>query len=364
MKHYDYIIVGQGLAGTILALSLQKKEHSFLVIDNNHQSSSSFIAAGVTHPMSFKRTILSWKGNFLFPYAKRYYRDIEKNYGKEFYEPNPLFRLISSIEEQNNWAANSADYPMKEILEEPDDKELNKLSKFPIKASYGYGKISMAGRLNLTEFLSFFKKEFEKEESYFQDEFDFNQLTVKENNVEYKGFSAKKIIFCEGFKYIQNPYFSYLPNNLTKGEILIIKSDNIPQTFLSKGIFIYPLSEDVFVVGATYRWKDNTLSTTEDAKNELIEKLELMGNFDYEIIDQKVGIRPTIPDRRPLVGIHPIEKTIAIFNGMGSKGVLFAPYLADNFVGYLDGENDLEKEVDIIRFSKKHLQKYTDKIKV
>lgn len=364
MKHYDYIIVGQGLAGTILALSLQKKKHSVLIIDDNHKSSSSYIAAGVTHPMSFKRTILSWKGDFLFPYAKRFYRDIEKKYGTEFYESSSLIRVISSIEEQNNWAANSADSPMKEILQEPDDNELQGLSNFPMEAPYGYGKVTMAGRLNLPEFLSFFKEEFKKSGSYFQDNFDYNSLKMRENGVEYKGYVAQKIIFCEGFRYIGNPYFSYLPNNLTKGEILIIKSDNIPQNFISKGIFTYPLSEDVFVVGATYRWKDHSLTTTEDAKNELIEKLESIGGFAYEIIDQKVGIRPTIPDRRPLVGLHPIENRVAIFNGMGSKGVLFAPYLADNFVGYLDGENDLEKEGDISRFSKKHLHKYSDKTKI
>ena len=32
-----------------------------------------------------------------------------------------------------------------------------------------------------------------------------------ETGIEYKGIEAENIIFCEGFKINQNPYFNYVP---------------------------------------------------------------------------------------------------------------------------------------------------------
>lgn len=359
MQEVDFIIVGQGLAGTMLGISLRKRGVSFVIIDDNHSTSCSIIAAGVTHPMSFKRTILSWKGDSLFPYAKQYYSQVENEFDVEFYEDKPLFRLIASVEEQNNWAANSADEPLKSILSEPNQDEFKSLNNFNFNAENGFGKVGYAGRLNLERFLNYFKNIFSKEDSLKNSAFNFSELQLQEDKVVYQGISAKKIIFCEGFRYKDNPYFSYLPQNLTKGEILHIKSSHFPNEFISKGIFTYPLGEDEYVVGATYRWHDYSLDKTDDAKSELIDKLNAIGEFDYEIIDHRVGVRPTVPDRRPLIGLHPQNDKVAIFNGMGSKGVLFAPYLADKFVSFLIEGTEIDREVNISRFSKKHLQKCT-----
>lgn len=188
-----------------------------------------------------------------------------------------------------------------------------------------------------------------------EEKFDFSQLSVSENNISYKDLKVKKIIFCEGFKAIENPYFPKLPFKLTKGEILTIKllGDKIIPTekVVNKGVFILPLGNNTYKVGATYEWAELNEEATEKGKSELIEKLQKVIKTPFEIIDHQAGIRPTVNDRRPLLGFHSQHPQLAIFNGMGTKAVMLAPYFAKHFAEVLEGETSLDKEVDIARFS-------------
>lgn len=60
--NYDFLIVGQGIAGSIIALQLEKFNKHFLIIDKNEKVTSSKVAAGLMHPMSFKRCVINWNG--------------------------------------------------------------------------------------------------------------------------------------------------------------------------------------------------------------------------------------------------------------------------------------------------------------
>ena len=84
-KKTDYIIVGQGLAGSILALTLLKKGKSVVVIDNATQNTASKIAAGLYNPVVFKRLVKSWLADDLLPYMDEFYPEMEKLLGAEFY---------------------------------------------------------------------------------------------------------------------------------------------------------------------------------------------------------------------------------------------------------------------------------------
>ena len=70
----------------------------------------------------------------------------------------------------------------------------------------------------------------------------------------------------------------------------------------------------------------------------------------FEITNQQAGIRPTVNDRRPLIGLHPEHPQLAVFNGMGTKGVMLAPFFADQFANFLESATPIDKEVDIARF--------------
>jgi glycine oxidase len=347
-KTINFLIVGQGIAGTTLAHKLYENGKYVHLIDNKHQSSSSLIAGGVTHPMSFKRIILSWKADSLIPTAKAYYDAFEVTFKTKVFHELEMSRVFSSIEEQNNWQGRTADSPMKDII---GDEELG--LGFP----FGSGKVKMAGRLDVALYLSRSNEFFKEEKIISEEQFDYNQLTYSETGVEYKGIVAENIIFCEGFKINQNPYFNYIPLSPTKGEVLIIKTKDLPDCILSQGCFVMPIGNDKYVLGATYDRDNINQETTKLGKEQLIEKLKAIGNFDFEIIEHRAGVRPTTHDRRPILGTHPKYSNMHIFNGLGSKGVMLAPHFAGELIEYIIKGVQLNEEVRVSRYSKKHLYK-------
>ena len=347
-KTINFLIVGQGIAGTTLAHKLYENGKYVHLIDNKHQSSSSLIAGGVIHPMSFKRAILSWKADSLIPAAKAYYDAFETTFKTKVFHELDMTRVFSSMEEQNNWQGRMADSPMKDII---GDEELG--LGFP----FGSGKVKMAGRLDVALYLSRSNEFFKEEKIISEEQFDYNQLTYSETGVEYKGIVAENIIFCEGFKINQNPYFNYIPLSPTKGEVLIIKTKDLPDCILSQGCFVMPIGNDKYVLGATYDRDNINQETTKLGKEQLIEKLKNIGYFDFEIIEHRAGVRPTTHDRRPILGTHPKYSSMHIFNGLGSKGVMLAPHFAGELIEHITKGVQLNEEVRVSRYSKKHLHK-------
>ena len=139
--------------------------------------------------------------------------------------------------------------------------------------------------------------------------------------------------------------------NEAKGELLTIHAPDLNVDFLIKAaVFVLPLGNDLYKVGATFNWKDKTSLTTEEGKKELLEKLETFIKCPYTIVSQSAGIRPTVKDRRPLLGIHPNYKQLVLLNGLGTRGVMIAPTAARDLYKYLIEGIPLDKEVDIARY--------------
>jgi glycine oxidase len=207
--------------------------------------------------------------------------------------------------------------------------------------------------LNIPLFLEASREYFKKHNLLVEEIFDHQQLVITDKNIVYKKTSADKLIFCEGYKALENPYFSGLPFKLTKGEVLTIKAPFLKQTekVINKGVFILPVGDDVYKVGATYEWADLTELPTEKGKAELVDKLKKVLRIPFEIVNHQAGIRPTVNDRRPLIGLHPKHSALAVFNGLGTKGVMLAPYFAQQLYSFLEENKALEEEVDIKRFS-------------
>jgi glycine/D-amino acid oxidase-like deaminating enzyme len=103
-------------------------------------------------------------------------------------------------------------------------------------------------------------------------------------------------------------------------------------------------------VGATYDFNDRIGGATEKGRRELELKTAELFPGPFEVTDHQWGFRPTTPDRRPILGRHPVHKNIFIFNGLGTKGISLAPYFSEVLVHWLENRGDLHKEVDIERF--------------
>jgi glycine/D-amino acid oxidase-like deaminating enzyme len=350
MKKTNYIIVGQGLAGTILAQTFLMEGKSIVIIDELGISNASKIAAGLFNPVVFKRLVKSWMADELLPCMDDFYTKAELLLGTQFYFKKQILKPFSEEQEKVLWLKKSSEDIGKYLGKTMYDNYINDIIYSPLGAS----EVIQSGNLDTGMFLHSFRNYFIERGFLLEERFNYKQLVISENSVTYKNIEAEKIIFCEGFKAVENPYFSWLPFKLTKGEIITIKlKENhiIPSDkVINKGVFILPLGNNTYKVGATYEWQDLSEVPTEKGKNDLIEKLQKVIKVPFEIMNHQAGVRPTVNDRRPLIGVHPNHPSIAIFNGLGTKGVMLAPYFAKQFVNFLEHQSPLNKEANINRF--------------
>src|SRR6478609_6743743 len=103
----DYLIIGQGLAGSCLALQLLKRGKCVFVFDEPEKNRASLIAAGLFNPVTGKLMTKTWKADKLFDYLHSFYPEAEEFLKSKFYYPFPLYRPFISIEEQNEWMGKS-----------------------------------------------------------------------------------------------------------------------------------------------------------------------------------------------------------------------------------------------------------------
>jgi glycine/D-amino acid oxidase-like deaminating enzyme len=187
-------------------------------------------------------------------------------------------------------------------------------------------------------------------ESFLVVELKIEDLKLEKDFVRWNNLESKKIIFCEGFSMTENTFFNWIPFSPVKGETITVSIPGFPETHIvNKDVFILPLGENLFKVGATFDY-DLKPGVTNKGRNELVEKLQKLIQVPFQVVDQQAGIRPASKDRRPLIGLHPNLKMIGLFNGLGTKGVSLAPYFADQFADFLDGKEELDPDVNIQRY--------------
>ncbi len=349
-KYFDIVIVGQGLAGSMLYYQLQKRGKKVMLIDSFEKDSSTSVAAGIINHMVLRRIIKSWKAEEFSTYNAAFYAELQHFLGSNFFFEKPLIKLLSNQNEINFW--------LKRYSEEENDAFISNnildisSNKFINSNFKNAGKVKQTAWVDTSTFLSVFRNHLVKNNALIEEKFDFNQLIFEPEKLIYKEIECDQLIFCEGAKAQHNPFFNYLPFSFVKGELLIIQSDTLKEEYiLNKKIFILPIGNGYFKVGATYAWEDYSNKPTEEKKQELINSLEQLILCPYEIVEHLAGIRPAVKDRRPLAGQHPKHQQLYIFNGLGSRGFSIAPKLTEEFVSHLIDDKKLDMDLDIKRYS-------------
>ena len=351
-SHLNFIIVGQGIAGSVLALSLIKAGYKILVINQPQLSLSSKIAAGIWNPIVFKRLTKSWLADDLIPELINFYEYCEKTLNTTLIHKRSIIKPFTEEQEKILWLKKANDNVNTNTFLDKTPYENLQLDKNYIVKSYS--KVLQAGNLDVEHFLEKTTMYLENNSSYLAEEFDFDQLTITAHEVLYKTISAEQIIFCEGHLITKNPYFNWIPMKPAKGETLTIHCPNLnlQNDIFNKGFFIMPLGNDLYKVGATYEWDSLNDFPTEKARAELIKKLDSIISIPYQIAAHQAGIRPAVIDRRPIVGAHPEFKNTFIFNGFGTKAVMLAPYFAKQLLNFIQNNTAINTEVNPARFKK------------
>lgn len=348
----DYLIVGLGLAGVSFCEQLEKSGKTYKVISDTSQTSS-VVAGGLYNPVILKRFTMAWNAKEQLDLAVPFYKYLEAKLKVKLDYKLPVLRRFASIEEQNMWFEASDKIGLKDFLSSKIQKNKNS----SIDAPFEFGEVLHTGRIDTKLLLSSYSQYLCSKDLFLEETFDHATLHIASEAVSYKSIKAKQIVFAEGFGLKKNPYFSYLPLTSTKGEYLTIKAPDLKESnAIKSSIFLIPWEKDLYRVGATYKWKDITNLPTEESRSELLQKLDTFLKCDYEVVDQLAGIRPTVTDRRPLVGQHPKHKNLYILNGFGSRGVMIAPFASQQLLNYIEMKTSIHAEMDSARFTKKHFK--------
>lgn len=345
----DYLIVGSGLAGICFADTALRSGKTFLLIDDFSVSSSK-VAGGLYNPVILKRFSLVWKAAEQLEYGLQFYEGIEKKLGVTFIHQLPVYRKFVSVEEQNNWFSASDKPKLSPFLSlEIITKKYN-----GIDSPFGFGEIFRTGYLDMNVFLDSCNQFFSTQQLLLNETFDYSLVETNQEFVQYKDIQAKHLIFAEGFSMHKNPFFKDLPLDGTKGELLIIKAPKLDlDVIINSNLFVLPLGNDLYKIGATYNWSDKTSSPTPEGKAELLIRLMELLTCDFEVVEHLAGVRPTVNDRRPLVGAHPEHKNLYVLNGLGTRGVMLGPWLAKSLFEFIEHDIALDDQINIQRFYKK-----------
>jgi len=349
---FDYVIIGGGIAGSTLAYRLLKQGAKVLVIDEADKNISSVIAAGIVNPITGKRTALTWKAVELFNELHKFYPTLEKELACPFFSTQSIFKIFDSIYEQNEWLNKQSESGYNQFI----GKEVRFLNTEMISNPYGAMQIIGSGRLDIKLYLTVLHQWLKSQNLILTQHFDATKLEVKPDIIKYEKIITRELIFCEGPFLERNPFFNFLPHKSVHGEILEVEIENFyTDRIINKGIYILPLINNKFLVGATYNWDLKEAVTTSKGLEFLINKLKETIQSDFKVTAHYSGIRPSSNDRRPFLGRHPKYHNLSIFGGFGSKGVSLIPHLSKVFLNFLLHEVPLPRETDIFRVKESYI---------
>ncbi|MFN0049768.1 MAG: NAD(P)/FAD-dependent oxidoreductase [Cytophagales bacterium] len=339
-------VIGGGLAGCILGFTLsQKYGKNVWLIDNNYQRCASKVAAGIFNPITGKRMVKTWLADAIFPYMIDFYKSVESKFGNKIIYHHSVIKPFDSITEQNEWIAKTAESNYSEYVNIVSQSiELQHVTDFEL----GGIEVQQSGWIDCIAFIETVRDYFISISKYIEGNYNFEKNRVENEKIDLQMLPNPLIVNCTGFRAANDDLWSYLPWQLAKGEIVIIKTEQNISNIINKSVFICPTAkEKEYKVGATYIWNDASSIVTQNGIEELRSKLDEIANFKYEIIGAEAEVRPTVKNRKPFLGRHPIFENQYIFNGFGSKTVSMGPYFADMMAKYMIFDTPLLKEADV-----------------
>ena len=345
----ETLIVGQGIAGTLMARRFEQAGMPFVVMDPGLEGSSSLVAAGIINPVTGRHMVKSWRFDELLPDLLQTYKDFENLLGKSFLQPSRVVRVLPSVGEENKWQLQASKSGYELYIAESADPSC--FLKF-IHPVHSFGEITNAFLVNWPGLLQDYRVHLQQTDRLIQEQFDFGRLDCAHSEgLRYGDRLFSRVIFCEGAAMRTNPWFGYLPMEAAKGEALLIR---IPgsrfDAILKHRLLIAPWKDDLYWAGSNYERGATDGRPTQKTKDWLLERLRDIFVDPPEVAGHIAAIRPTVRDRRPLLGKHLKEGRLVVFNGLGTKGSSLAPFWSKQLMAHLFHGNSLDPEVDIRRF--------------
>ncbi|MEZ6127953.1 MAG: FAD-dependent oxidoreductase [Planctomycetaceae bacterium] len=317
------LIVGQGLAGSALAWTLHWAGQGVTIVDRSEENSASRVAAGLVTPVTGKRLVRSSDYDADWAAAVAFYRRVESETGLTLFEERPMLRLFADAATRSAFVERSDAVAVREVELWEGYLQSNGRRQQGIV-------MRPAGRLNVLAYLAATRLFFETLGAYRQTDLNLRrdvQVAAESISVPRLNLTAHQMILCQGST--TSDLFPGVPNNPARGDILTVRlPDYVRREVVHRSVWIAPNPDGTQTVGATYDWKSPVAEPKDSGRQEVLDKLHRMVDGDIVIDHHRAGVRPSMKDYEAVLGRHPAQTNVFVFNGLGSKGTLKAPRLA------------------------------------
>jgi glycine/D-amino acid oxidase-like deaminating enzyme len=343
MRKADYLIIGQGIAGTMLSWFLLQAGKKVIVIDDAKPNSASRVAAGIINPVSGRRFEPAWMYDTIYPFAKATYEELSALLQVPVFTERGLWTVFPSAQMREAFLNKTT---------VNDYTELPAALKYDAFLDQPFGAAIVKGAtVNLRSLLPAYRQYLVAQEALLEAHFDITALEIAPDGVIYGDVQAGKLIFCDGVATTALSFFKsvkFLPN---KGEVLLVKVPGLETTdIIKKGITLVPQENGVFWAGSSFVWDYEDDHPTVAQREVLEQRLAQLLKVPYTVVDHLSAVRPSGNDRRPIAGFHPHYPAIGIFNGLGTKGCSLAPFMAAHFRDVLVLDVPLMPEIALQRY--------------
>lgn len=344
---FDFLLVGQGLAGTILSHRLLQRGCSFQIIADEFTGTSSEVAAGLINPITGRRLVKSWRFEELRASLEPFYQELEQTLEQRFIFPLSIIRILKDAKAQNLWDVQTTK-PGYEfyIASKVDQAAFSEVIRdFP-----SYGQVNGGYTVDWPGLLRAYRRRLIAENRLISTRLKHSALQKSPEGWHYQGQTYRRVIFCEGQAVRHNPWFQYLPFEYAKGEVLLIRlQEGTLKAAVKHRMLLVPLPSGLIWAGSNYERGASDIQPTPGVKERIVEHIESLIKVPWKVEEHRIAIRPTTYDRRPFLGEHPEAKGLYIFNGLGTKGSSLAPFWSDHLLDHLLEGQALDEQVSIYR---------------
>jgi len=329
----DLLIVGAGLAGMCCAQAAKRRGFSFHIIDEADAENATTVSGGIINPITGRKYRPEEDFEKRYTAAVDLYRQMETDFSISILTETSIFKIHKSEEALEAWLISKRKHGTP-----PHISEDVQTFSWQRHLDTRYGAIWIENGIRIdTRALSMAWK---KSPEFIQGKIHYNNFIINDDHIVYGDVKYRHVLFCEGSAVLKNPWFQFLNMRISKGESLIVRipylqCDNIIQ----KHQYLVPLGDALYWAGGTNAFTGEHPLPTAEGKHDLESALRNTVKLPFEILEHRAALRPTVRDRRPILGTHPKYRNMHIVNGLGTKGSQLAPLLATACMAMLaDGE--------------------------
>ncbi|MGJ8695797.1 MAG: NAD(P)/FAD-dependent oxidoreductase [Verrucomicrobiaceae bacterium] len=286
-------VIGFGLAGACVALRAQERGLKVRVVDDGVGGSTE-VAAGLVNPVAGRNFQPSWMVREYWAEALPFYEELDG----EMYHAVPILR---------KWI-DGKDRAKFEKKREVVADWVDEVSEEGVLWKGG-------GWLETRRFLAVARERF----------------LARGGVISAEQGEAEVRVWCTGARGLIREEFEGVAHRSAKGEILTVR---VPgwgeERILNRSGWLIPIGGDCYRVGATYEWDGLETGPSEKGRARVEEILRSFTDREYEVVGHVAGIRPIIQQSRPVTVYE--EGKGWMLNGLGSKGVIYAPGVARELV--------------------------------